>query len=110
MAAILTGLLFGIFHLDVWRLLPTALLGVVLSGIALASDSIVPAMVAHFVNNACLIVLARLARRRHRRRSPSRTKRRSSARSVLPCSPAGRRPGRARGQDTTRYVAYFTNF
>jgi sodium transport system permease protein len=59
-AAIITGLLFGIFHLDPWRLLPTALLGVALSGIALASDSIVPAMAAHFVNNACLIVLARL--------------------------------------------------
>ncbi|HEY6478297.1 MAG TPA: type II CAAX endopeptidase family protein, partial [Polyangia bacterium] len=60
MAAILTGLLFGLFHLDAWRLLPTALLGMALSGIALASDSIVPAMTAHFVNNACLIVLARL--------------------------------------------------
>ena len=59
-AAILTGLLFGIFHLDPWRLLPTAILGVALSGIALASDSIIPAMVAHFVNNACLILLARL--------------------------------------------------
>jgi sodium transport system permease protein len=59
-AAIITGLLFGIFHLDPWRLLPTALLGAALSGIALASDSIVPAMAAHFVNNASLIVLARL--------------------------------------------------
>jgi sodium transport system permease protein len=59
-AAILTGLLFGIFHADPWRLLPTAVLGVALSGIALASDSIVPAMAAHFVNNACLIILARL--------------------------------------------------
>jgi sodium transport system permease protein len=58
--AILTGLLFGIYHVDAWRLLPTALLGVALSGIALASDSIVPAMVAHFTNNACLILLARL--------------------------------------------------
>jgi sodium transport system permease protein len=60
LAAIVTGLLFGVFHLDPWRLLPTALLGVALSGIALCSDSIVPAMAAHFVNNACLIVLARL--------------------------------------------------
>ena len=60
LAAIVTGLLFGVFHLDPWRLLPTALLGVALSGIALRSDSIVPAMAAHFVNNACLIVLARL--------------------------------------------------
>ncbi len=59
-AAILTGLLFGIYHLDPWRLLPTAILGVALSGIALASGSIIPSMVAHFANNACLIVLARL--------------------------------------------------
>jgi sodium transport system permease protein len=58
--AILTGLLFGIYHVDAWRLLPTALLGVALSGIALAADSIVPSMVAHFTNNACLILLARL--------------------------------------------------
>jgi sodium transport system permease protein len=57
--AILTGLLFGIYHLDPWRLLPTAILGVALSGIALASDSILPAMLAHFVNNTCLILLAR---------------------------------------------------
>jgi sodium transport system permease protein len=59
-AAILTGLLFGIYHLDPWRLVPTAILGVALSGIALGSGSIIPAMVAHFVNNACLILLARL--------------------------------------------------
>jgi membrane protease YdiL (CAAX protease family) len=57
--AILTGLLFGIYHVDAWRLLPTALLGVALSAITLASGSIVPAMVAHFTNNACLILLAR---------------------------------------------------
>ena len=66
-AAVLTGLLFGLFHGDVWRFVPTALLGVGLSAIALASDSIVPAMVAHFVNNACLLVLARAAWTRPRR-------------------------------------------
>jgi sodium transport system permease protein len=58
--AVLTGLLFGIYHVDAWRLIPTALLGVALSGIALAADSIIPAMAAHFTNNACLILLARL--------------------------------------------------
>jgi sodium transport system permease protein len=57
-AAVLTGLLFGIFHADVWRFLPTALIGFALSAVALAADSIVPAMVAHFANNACLITLA----------------------------------------------------
>ncbi len=56
-AVLLTGILFGLFHGDVWRFVPSALLGVGLSAIALASDSIVPAMVAHFVNNACLLVL-----------------------------------------------------
>jgi Zn-dependent protease len=35
------------------------LLGALLSGIALSADSIVPAMAAHFVNNACLVLLAR---------------------------------------------------
>jgi sodium transport system permease protein len=58
-AAILTGLLFGLFHGDIWRLLPTGVLGVILSGLALATDSIIPSMVAHFVNNASLVILAR---------------------------------------------------
>jgi membrane protease YdiL (CAAX protease family) len=56
-SAILTGTLFGLFHVDLWRLLPTGLLGVALSLIALEADSIVPAMIAHFVNNTCLILL-----------------------------------------------------
>ena len=30
-AAVLTGLLFGLFHVSVWRLLPTAVLGFALS-------------------------------------------------------------------------------
>jgi sodium transport system permease protein len=58
-AAILTGVLFGLYHGDPWRFLPTALLGTMLSAIALAADSIIPAMAAHFVNNASLILLAR---------------------------------------------------
>jgi sodium transport system permease protein len=57
-AAVITGLLFGLFHLSVWRLLPTAVLGFALSLIALSADSIIPAMVAHFANNACIIAIA----------------------------------------------------
>jgi sodium transport system permease protein len=57
-ASVLTGLLFGAYHASVWRFMPTALLGFALSAIALAADSIVPAMLAHFANNACLILLA----------------------------------------------------
>jgi sodium transport system permease protein len=57
-AVILTAALFGLFHLDIYRLIPTTILGVLLGFVALESGSIVPAMVAHFCNNAMLITLA----------------------------------------------------
>jgi sodium transport system permease protein len=59
-AAGITGLLFGLFHFDVWRLVPTGLLGVLLSLIALRAGSILPSMLAHALNNACLVALAQL--------------------------------------------------
>jgi sodium transport system permease protein len=57
-AVVLTGLLFGIFHVELSRILPTAVLGVLLSLVALESGSILPAMLAHFLNNATLVGLA----------------------------------------------------
>jgi sodium transport system permease protein len=57
-AVVVTGLLFGVFHLELSRILPTALLGILLSLLALRSGSILPAMLAHFLNNASLVVLA----------------------------------------------------
>ena len=57
-AVALTGLLFGVFHIELSRILPTALLGVLLSLVALQSGSILPAMLAHFLNNASLVGLA----------------------------------------------------
>ncbi len=59
-AAAMTGVLFGLFHFDVWRFLPTALLGLMLSLIALRARSILPSMLAHGVNNGCLVTLAQL--------------------------------------------------
>ena len=59
-AAALTGLLFGLFHFDLWRLVPTGLLGVLLSLIAWRAGSIVLSMLAHAVNNGCLVILAQL--------------------------------------------------
>jgi sodium transport system permease protein len=56
-SALLTGLLFGLYHVDLWRIVPTGLLGVALSLVALETGSILPAMLAHFVNNASLVVL-----------------------------------------------------
>lgn len=58
-AAIACGLLFGLFHLHFVKILPTALLGVMLSWLVLASGSIVPAMVFHFLNNAAAVLLTR---------------------------------------------------
>lgn len=52
------GLLFGLFHLSVYRVLPTGLIGVLLTYIALRSGSIVPGMVAHFVFNTLGILAA----------------------------------------------------
>jgi sodium transport system permease protein len=57
-AAVMTGVLFGLFHLDIYRLIPTTILGVLLGFITLESGSIIPAMLAHFCNNAILLVLA----------------------------------------------------
>jgi sodium transport system permease protein len=59
-AAALTALLFGLFHLDVYRLIPSTLLGLLLGVIALESGSIVPSIIAHFCNNAMLILLVHL--------------------------------------------------
>ena len=64
-AAVLTGLLFGLFHVDLWRLVPDRPARRALSLIALEAGSIVPSMLAHFINNACLVLLAP---RRPRRR------------------------------------------
>jgi ABC-2 type transport system permease protein/sodium transport system permease protein len=44
-------------HGDVWRFIPTALLGTLLSWVALTSGSIVPSMLVHVLNNGVLIVL-----------------------------------------------------
>jgi sodium transport system permease protein len=59
-AVVVTGVLFGLFHLDLYRLFPSTALGILLSWLALTSGSLVPSMVAHFLNNAILISLATL--------------------------------------------------
>jgi len=56
-SCLLTGILFGIMHGDVWRFVPTTILGVLLSWVALTSGSIIPSMLVHVLNNGVLIVL-----------------------------------------------------
>jgi sodium transport system permease protein len=58
-AIVLTAVLFGLFHVDIYRLVPATLLGILLGYLTHASGSIVPAMLAHFCNNAILVTLAR---------------------------------------------------
>ncbi|MBN1948660.1 MAG: CPBP family intramembrane metalloprotease [Candidatus Cloacimonetes bacterium] len=56
-AIIVSGILFGIFHLDPFRFLPTAVLGVYLGYLTLRSNSLLPAVFAHFLNNGLAIVI-----------------------------------------------------
>lgn len=57
-AAIASGVLFGIFHLDMFRLLPASLLGIYLGYMLLKTNSIYLTMFAHFLNNGIAILLA----------------------------------------------------
>lgn len=56
-AIILSGILFGIMHLDFFRMLPTALLGIGLAYIVYTSGSIFLAMLVHFLNNGIVVVV-----------------------------------------------------
>lgn len=50
------GLIFGFFHVSLFRILPTAWLGMVLTAVTLLTGSIYPAMLWHALNNALAIV------------------------------------------------------
>jgi sodium transport system permease protein len=55
--ALVIGLIFGLFHVSLFRIAPTGFLGVVLTGVALLTGSIFPGMVAHAGNNALALWL-----------------------------------------------------
>lgn len=50
------GVTFGIFHLDLYRFLPTALLGCALAYICLKTDSLIINMIMHFLNNLISVI------------------------------------------------------
>jgi sodium transport system permease protein len=54
--ALVVGAIFGMFHVSLFRLVPTAWLGMVMAGVVLLTGSIYPAMLWHFLNNAIAIV------------------------------------------------------
>ena len=58
-AVVLTALLFSGYHMSLIQLLPTFTLGLLLGALAHRADSVVPAMIAHFLNNTMAILVAR---------------------------------------------------
>ena len=50
-----TAVVFGIFHLDPWRFVPAAILGIFLGWLRQVSGSLWPAILAHAINNVLTI-------------------------------------------------------
>ena len=50
--AVVVGLVFGLFHVTLFRLVPAAFLGILLAAVVLLTGSIFPAMLWHALNNA----------------------------------------------------------
>lgn len=55
---LLVGALFGLFHLSIYRMLPTGLLGVVLTYFVWRTGSIYPGMLVHALVNGASILIA----------------------------------------------------
>jgi sodium transport system permease protein len=58
--AVAVGVIFGIFHVSLFRIAPTAWLGFILTWVVLFGGSIYPAMLWHALNNAIATVPATL--------------------------------------------------
>jgi sodium transport system permease protein len=59
-AILLSSFLFALYHLNVFQLLPTFLLGAVLGLLTVRSGSILPAMLFHLLHNGLLVGVAHL--------------------------------------------------
>ncbi len=60
-AILISALLFAVFHLDPFRLLPTFVLGILLGYLTLRSGSIVNAMLSHTINNGLALLVVSYA-------------------------------------------------
>jgi sodium transport system permease protein len=58
--AVITGLMFGGMHLNVFTLFETSALGILFGLVTLYSGSIYPAIIMHFLNNAFSVVMMKL--------------------------------------------------
>lgn len=57
-AIVLSGLLFGLYHIRLTQLIPLAVLGMLLAWMTIRTGSIWPAVMAHFANNGSAVSLA----------------------------------------------------
>ncbi|MEX0648623.1 MAG: CPBP family intramembrane glutamic endopeptidase [Balneolaceae bacterium] len=57
-AIVISGIVFGLFHIQLTNLLPLATLGMFFAGFTWLSASLWPAIAAHFINNGSAVVLA----------------------------------------------------
>lgn len=55
-AILISGAIFGAYHLQISNFLPLATLGILLAYVTYISDSLIPAIVAHFVNNGGQVI------------------------------------------------------
>jgi sodium transport system permease protein len=56
-AVVVTALLFAVFHLDPFKMLPVFLLGLLLGYLTIRSGSIVNSMISHMVNNSLALLV-----------------------------------------------------
>jgi sodium transport system permease protein len=57
--AIATGIIFGLFHVSYFRIIPTGFLGIILAAIVLLTGSIFPSMLLHFGNNTFAYLMSK---------------------------------------------------
>ncbi len=56
-AVVLSGFLFGIFHLDPYRTMGTAVLGIIMGGITIRAGSILAPVIYHLTNNLVILLV-----------------------------------------------------
>jgi len=58
-AVVIAALVFSAYHLSLLQLIPTFTLGVLAGALTVRAHSVIPAMVAHMINNAIAILVSR---------------------------------------------------
>ena len=59
---LMNGILFGAYHVFLFKMLSTAFLGIVISFLVVYSGSIFPGMLFHFINNFLILAIGRYSR------------------------------------------------